>query len=216
MDLKSSCSYFHKTQPSPASVSVKMEVLKRCFEDGEPVSRVAAEIGYTRVTIYQWRRIYLTQGENGLMQKKRDAIPRKPLEVSSPLDDESNREISALRKQVKELQMQVDIISEAMSILKKDQGVNRKGLKNREKMELVHALQDKYDPKLLGQILGIPKSSYYYHLARKDRISAKEALLEKEIQTAFNEIRQTYGYRSLWNSLKKKGIIASEKVIRRM
>ena len=48
--------------PRHPSVEVKLQVLHRCFEHGEDVKSVSEEIGYSRASIYNWRRKYLQRG----------------------------------------------------------------------------------------------------------------------------------------------------------
>ena len=53
--------------PRHPSAEFKYEVLRRCFELGEDVEYVSREIGYSRMSIYVWRRKYLKYGMIGLM-----------------------------------------------------------------------------------------------------------------------------------------------------
>lgn len=55
--------------PRHPPVELKLKVLHRCFELGEDVQSVAAEIGYSRASIYTWRRKYLQKGMIALMNK---------------------------------------------------------------------------------------------------------------------------------------------------
>ena len=47
--------------PLHPPLSLKMEVLHRCFENGENVQLVSEEIGYSRTTIYFWHKNLLTK-----------------------------------------------------------------------------------------------------------------------------------------------------------
>ena len=42
--------------PRNPSLEVKMDALHRCFELGESIKSVSEEIGYTRASIYAWRK----------------------------------------------------------------------------------------------------------------------------------------------------------------
>lgn len=203
--------YSHTSHKPPFESSDRMKALTRCFRDGESVSVVAADIGVNRTIIYHWRKKYLKEGEIGLMNRKRDAIPKGSLEPQQ--DHASTQEIEDLKAQIKRLQMQVDVLSEAMNILKKGQGVNPLTLKNKEKFLLVHAFRNKYDLKELRQMLGFSKSSYYYHLALQKRETIPDPL-EETITEIYHESKQTYGYRRIWMVLKQQGIRRSEKIIR--
>ena len=56
--------------PRNPSWEVKLDAIKRCFEHGESIKYVSEDIGYTRASIYQWRKRYLKEGTLGLMNNK--------------------------------------------------------------------------------------------------------------------------------------------------
>ena len=91
----------------------KYEVLHRCFELGENVEYVSREIGYSRMTIYTWRRKYLKYGMVGLMAKRK-GIPRKPLPPDAPRPQ--SEEMQALQEQVQHLQFEVDVLKETIAV----------------------------------------------------------------------------------------------------
>lgn len=86
--------------PRYPSAELKYEAIHRCFELGEDVECVSREIGYSRQSIYVWRRKYLKSGMVGLMAKKK-SIPRQPLPQAAPAAQ--SEELEALRTQLKEL-----------------------------------------------------------------------------------------------------------------
>ena len=45
--------------PRNPSAKVKQDALHRCFKFGESIKSVSEEIGYTRASIYIWRKKYL-------------------------------------------------------------------------------------------------------------------------------------------------------------
>ena len=57
--------------PRNPSLEVKMDALHRCFELGESIKSVSEEIGYTRVSIYAWRKKYLRRGTAVLKNDKK-------------------------------------------------------------------------------------------------------------------------------------------------
>ena len=100
-------------------------------------------------------------------------------------------------------------------MLKKEQGVNLQSLSNREKTIVIDTLRNQYQLKGLLGYLGLAKSCYFYQkkcLARADKYQN----LKRYIKEIFNENHQCYGYRRIRMALKRKGIFASEKVIRRL
>ncbi len=56
--------------PRNPSVEVKMEAIHRCFELGESIKSVSEDIGYTRTSIYSWRKKYLQVGITALVNDK--------------------------------------------------------------------------------------------------------------------------------------------------
>lgn len=49
------------------AAELKLEILHRCFELSEDVKSVAHEVGYSRASIYAWRRKYLRKETISLM-----------------------------------------------------------------------------------------------------------------------------------------------------
>lgn len=56
--------------PRNPPAEFKFEVLRRCFENGESVKSLSEEIGYSRASIYTWRKRYLQGGVASLMNTK--------------------------------------------------------------------------------------------------------------------------------------------------
>lgn len=59
-----------KTHPRNPPVEVKMDALHRCFKLGESIKSVSEDIGYTRASIYVWRKRYIHKGAVALMTRK--------------------------------------------------------------------------------------------------------------------------------------------------
>ena len=198
-----------------ASAEFKYNVIRRCFEDGEAVEYVSREIGYSRVSIYKWRRQYLQQGMIGLMAGKR-RLEKQQIPQVEPCSSKSGiEEIEDLREKVRNLQMEVDVLKETIQVLKKDPGVDMKELRNREKAVIIGALKDKYALPRLLQFLGMAKSSYYYQRAAINRPD-RHFDLHARVTEIFNENRCVYGYRRIYIALCREGIHVSEKVVRRI
>ena len=121
--------------------------------------------------------------------------------------------ISELQEQIKQLQMEVDVLKEALNLLKKDPGINVTELKNREKAVVIDAMKDRYPLPDLLRVLKIARSSYYYQeTVRKQPDKYSE--VRKKITKLFNENRRCYGYRRIYQELKRLGITISEKIVR--
>lgn len=196
--------------PRNPSIEVKMNAIHRCFELGESIKSVSEDTGYTRASIYNWRKKYLHGGITALMNDKN--IKPNPLKEGS-VSKTANPELAQLQDQLKGMQMEMDILKETVNVLKKDPGIDQAALKNKEKAVIIDALKSKYPlPDLLKQ-LELSKSSYYYQkfVMRKPD---KYAALRTRIRLLFNENKQRYGYRRIYGLLKREDITVSEKVVR--
>ena len=198
--------------PRHPSAEFKYEVLRRCFELGEDVEYVSREIGYSRKSIYVWRRKYLKYGMVGLMAKRK-SIPRAPMLQDHALPE--SEELEKLRTQLQELQFEVDVMKETIAVLKKDPGVDLTVLRNREKAVIIDALKGKYALPTLLSRFNMAKSSYYYQRAVMNKPD-KYLSYRAQITAIFQENRGVYGYRRIYLALKREGVILSEKIIRRI
>ena len=119
--------------------------------------------------------------------------PRGILNKGKP---SSTNEIDSLKQQMLEMQLEIDILKETINVLKKDPGVCKTPLKNKEKVAIVDALKDRYSlPVLLGK-LALSKSSYYYQETRLNRIDKYQELRE-QIRGIFYDNKSCYGYRRI-------------------
>ncbi|MDD3224630.1 MAG: IS3 family transposase [Clostridium sp.] len=187
-----------------------MDSLHRCFELGESIKSVSEDIGYTRSSIYAWRKKYLQKGAIALMNNKN--IQPETLEEGSA---SSNAKVEELKAQMLDMQLEIDILKETINVLKKDPGIDLTALKNREKAAIVDALKNKYSLPLLFDKLNFAKSCYYYQenaFSKPD----KYAKLHNYIRKIFAENKGRYGYRRIYGMLVKEYCTVSEKVIRRI
>jgi transposase InsO family protein/transposase-like protein len=197
----------HRLHPS---YEIKLDVIHRCFELGENIQLVSEEIGYSRTIIYKWRRKYIQEGAQSLMNT--NDKPRGKLPEGKP---PSTEEIKKLKEIVQDMQLEIDILKETLNVLKKDPGVDITALSNKEKVVIVDALRNKYSLPLLIMKLKFPRSSYYYHqkiLKSKD----KYAHIKNRVTELFYECSKRYGYRRIHAELKKENIFVSEKIVRRI
>ena len=98
----------------------------------------------------------------------------------------SSEEIESLRKQMYELQLEVDILKETINVLKKDPGVDWKSLKNREKVAVIDAMKEKYPLPALLRKMKLSRSSYYYQI-KALATEAKYKYLRHEVARIFLE-----------------------------
>lgn len=197
--------------PRNPSLEVKMDALHSCFELGESIKSVSEEIGYTRASIYAWRKKYLRGGTAALKNDKN--IPPDTLkEGNTPTPA---NEIEQLHAQMQDMQMEIDILKETINVLKKDPGIDQSALRNREKAVIVDALKNKYPLPFLLKRVSLSKSSYYYQEAtfrQEDEYSS----IRRRVTELFLENAERYGYRRIYGLLKREGTTLSEKVVRRI
>ena len=197
--------------PRNPPAEFKLKVLRRCFENGESVKSVSEEIGYSRASIYTWRKRYLQGGVFSLMNTK-NIKPEKLPDTDGMMPSE---EVESFRKQIYELQLEVDILKETINILKKDPGADLNDLKNREKVAVIDAMKEKYPLPVLLRKMKLSRSSYYYQI-KAITTEDKYKHLRHEVARIFLENKARYGYRRIHAELKRIGIKVSEKVVRRV
>jgi transposase InsO family protein len=125
------------------------------------------------------------------------------------------KEVESLRRDIRKLQLEHDILRKANELLKKGVGVDPQLLTNREKTLLIDALKQTYAlPELLSE-LDLARSSYFYHRARL-RVSDKFADVRVAVADLFKLNHNCYGYRRMRAALARRKILISEKVVRRL
>lgn len=128
---------------------------------------------------------------------------------------ELERQVETLQRDIRNLQLEHDLLKKANEILKKDLGVNLQFLGNREKTALVDALREEYTlPEILYRA-GLARSSYFYHRSRMEIID-KYASVRRTIADIFESNHQSYGYRRIRASLNRQRVFVSEKVVQRL
>ncbi len=116
------------------------------------------------------------------------------------------QQIEALRRDIRHLQLEHDLLKKANEILKKDLGADPQLLTNREKTMLVDALREAYALAELLDALHLPRSSYFYHRARL-RGADKYAQARRIITDIFESNHRCYGYRRIQASLVRRDLV---------
>ena len=133
-------------------------VIALCMRQGIAQS-VAEEFGVSRPSLYNWKNQLLGHDASTSMKRKQDSPP-------SPERAELEHQIEALRPDIRRLRLEHDLLKKANELLKKDLGIDRQLLTNREKALLVDALRPTYALTELLHEIGLPRSCYFYHRAR--------------------------------------------------
>jgi len=175
----------------------------------EQSARVVAErTGVSRPTLYNWKNQLLGREVPASMKRKKKPAPdheRAELE----------QQVESLRRDIRQLQLEHDILKKANELIKKGMGVDPQLLSNREKTMLVDALKQTYAlPELLAA-MGLARSSYFYHRARL-LVADRHAGARRVIADIFELNHRCYGYRRIRAALGRQQIFISEKVVRRL
>jgi putative transposase len=182
-------------------------VIALCLRQASAES-VARELGVSRPTLYNWKDRLLSHDAPASMKRNKD----------SPLGSERaelEQQLEVLRRSVRRLQLEQDLLKKANELLKKDLGIDQRLLTNREKTQLVDALRSTYALTELLRAVGMPRSSYFYHRARRD-LADKHAEVRCVMTDIFERNYRCYGYRRMQASLAKASVNISEKVVRRL
>lgn len=192
----------------PKSQKVKQAaVIELCTR--EQSARVVAEkTGVCRPTLYNWKNQLLGREVPASMKRKKKPAP----DHERP---ELEQQVESLRRDIRQLQLEHDILKKANELIKKGMGIDPQLLSNREKTMLVDARKQTYAlPELLAA-LGLARSSYFYHRARL-LVADMYAGARRVIADIFELNHRCYGYRRIRAALGRQQIFISEKVVRRL
>lgn len=168
----------------------------------ESANAVAQKLGVCRPTLYNWK--------NQLLGPEASA-PMKRLQktASSPEREELERQLESLRLDVRRLQLEHELLMKANELIKKDTGIDRQVLTNREKTLLTDALRQTYSLSELLEALDLARSSYFYHRARM-QVADKYTEVRRAMADIFELNHRCYGYRRMRASLSKQRVRLSE------
>jgi transposase InsO family protein/transposase-like protein len=169
---------------------------------------VADEVGVSRGSLYKWKNQLLGHDAPASMTRKQDAPTTSD---QAALE----HQLETLRQDIRRLQLEKDLLKKANELLKKELGIDRQHLTNREKTLLVDALKSTYTVIELLCELDLPRSSYFYHRARLE-VADKYADVRKAMTDIFERNYNCYGSRRIHASLAERSMTVSEKVVRRL
>ena len=184
-------------------------VIELCTRQGS-AQAVAEKLAVCRPTLYHWKNQLLGHEVPPSMTRQHES--ESPL---SPDRAELEKTVDSLRRDIRKLQLEHDLLKKANELLKKDLGVNLMLLTNREKAVLVDALRSTHELSALLDALVLPRSSYFYHRARV-KAPDKYADARRTMAEVFEKNHRCYGYRRLRAALGHEKLRLSEKVVRRL
>ena len=169
---------------------------------------IAQKLAVSRPTLYNWKNQLLGREASPSMKRQNDTNP--PFETT-----ELQQQVESLQRDIRQLQLEHDILKKANELLKKDLGVDLQLLSNREKTLLVDALKLTYALSELLVELDLARSTYFYHRASL-RKPDKYADARLAITEVFECNHRCYGYRRMRAALHRRQVFISEKVVQRL
>ncbi len=193
--------------PELAPEAKQSAVIALCIRPAS-AQAVADDVGVCRGSLYKWKNQLLGNDAPAPMTRQQDA-------PASPDRAELEQQLETLRRDIRRLQLEKDLLKKANEILKKELGIDRQDLTNREKAQLVDALRATYTLTELLCELDLPRSSYFYHRARLE-MTDKYAEVRQAMTGIFERNYRCYGYRRIHACLSDQSVNVSEKIVRRL
>ncbi|MDP2562984.1 IS3 family transposase [Psychrobium sp. 1_MG-2023] len=148
------------------------------YDQGYSVSEAASAVGITTSLLYSWK-------------QKQDEL------TNSDISADELAELKSLRKEVKTLRMEKEILKKASGLLCKG---------NEVKFRYIRASRSKYPTNLLCNALNVSRSAFYDWLTRPAKvISVEELNLYRSAKRLFERSRGSLGSRQLSKNLCDEG-----------
>lgn len=192
----------------PHSPELKQAAVLELCNRQISVQAIAKKLAVSRPTLYKWKNQLLGREVPTSMKLHNDSPP-------DPQRTDLERKVESLRRDIRQFQLEHDILKQANELLKKGLDGDPQLLSNREKTLLVDALRETYALSELLTELGLARSSYFYHRAQLRRAD-KYADARLAITEVFERNHSCYGYRRIRAALGRQQLRLSEKVVRRL
>lgn len=190
-----------------APAAKQSAVIALCMRSAS-AQAVAEDLGVSRGSLYKWKNQLLGHDASAPMKRQQDA-------PASTDQSELEQQLETLRRDVRRLLLEKDLLQKANELLKKELGIDRQLLTNREKTQLVDALRPTYTLTELLCEVDLPRSSYFYHRSRLE-VADKYVEVRQAMTDIFESNYRCYGYRRIHASLSDQSVSISEKVVRRL
>ncbi|EDQ02887.1 IS3 family transposase [Sulfitobacter indolifex HEL-45] len=119
--------------PGNHSDAVKQAAVVGLYSRQESAQALAKKFGVSRPTLYAWKTQILGPEAPAMMKRKKSAL--------HPEFEELERQREALQRDIRELQIEHDLLKTASEMIKKELGGDLRSLSNREKTMLIVALK---------------------------------------------------------------------------
>ncbi len=217
------------------------------LSEGMSAAAVARDLGLGDTTVRDWASGALPRSVTGkALDSSRRRRARKRAEEAGMAkrgkaskgdgdvraDDASSMTEEQLRARVRDLEMDVAILEQEIEILKKDPGADPAALSGAEKAQVAGALRARFGLRPLLRRLGLARSTFFYHEARR---AARDpyAALRPLVRDVFAASRGAYGAERVHAELAagagepqrargaasldpSRPVVVSEKVVRRL
>lgn len=222
-----------RVRRAPVDASTRRRAVAE-YVCGSGTSRQIGErLGVSADVVRNWKHTMLTHddkepgmhdGDAGRrpQPERDDAAPasgaRPSIEDMRRERDELASQLAALRAERLELEIEVEAIRYTRELLGKEAGADPDNLTNSEKTRLVLHLSDIFAmrPRDLWERFGLRRSTFYHNVRRLGEPDKDEDLLEP-VMDAFEQSHGRYGYRRVWQALRRRGIrVCAKRVMRLM
>ncbi|WP_353517147.1 IS3 family transposase [Thalassotalea sp. SU-HH00458] len=172
------------------TVEFKQEAVALVTEQGYSVPKAAASLGITDKLLYNWKTKFEAEQSGAI------------------LNADERAELLKLRKEVKELRMEKEILKKASSLLPKGNEVT---------FQTIKQLAPDFPIVKLCKIMKVSRSAYYAWLNRPAKVITAEQLhLYRRAKAIFKQSRNSLGYRELRKRLCKEGLHVSEYSVQKL
>lgn len=194
-----------RSSPKRFSQEVKQKAVVDLVARRGAAKDIADGLGIERVTLYNWKRRFLSEEVPCRLPRKKDDRSIEELEEYA----------ESLRRDIDRLELQCAILEGTAELLGKDRSVDPGMLTNREKAILVESLRSAHKLTVLLEAVRMAKSSYLYQKKALLKLD-KHADLRIRIAEIFHGSDGRYGYRRVHAVLRSSEVIVSEKVVCRI
>lgn len=192
-----------------------VELALMALEEGMTQREAAELCGVSRGAVQGWAWGRLPHPRAPRRPRAAARPPRAAARMAPPEAEEEP--LDDAERAAYEAAMNENMLLRAVLDDLKGAGSHPASISNRRKCELGERLRAATGRPLreITAFLRISKSSYEYHRARLGRPD-KHAALRGRVRALFEEGGRNWGYRTIWARLRREGVRASEKVVRRL
>ena len=172
------------------SESGKYEAIEK-YRNGYSVKELCEEYGVSKSSIYNWISKYSTM-------------------VTQTGNIVSARRLDVLEKRIKRISMENEIFRKCNCSV---------SAPLEKKLKTIEKYKDIYSVHALCSVLGVRRSTFYYHLNRKPGETVFEKAdkeLKPQIKKIFADSKGRYGAKKICAGLEKEGIVTAPRRVRRL